>query len=226
MTSPSSPETMGLVSTDSLLSKEGRKRMGQETSDVLLGVVGLAIFLLFVCAGGLALAAFNRRRYDKALAHLLPLISGAARSDGNAGLIAGTYEGRDVYVAVSPGVTTYRGFERNGEGKKNVFEIELRGVPGGRDWKVVYGRAWGVGRAEWRAETEDDALAERLRRAGVVELLSGMGNWPLVEFRAGRGALVYSEDIHPHLAPTSERFHQQLELLVALAHINERSNPA
>ena len=200
--------------------------MGQETSDLLLGAVGLALLLLLVGAGGFALAAFNRRRYDKALAHLRPLIEGAARSDGNSGLLAGTFQGRDVYVAVSPGTTTYRGFERNGEGQKNVFEIELRGVPGGRDWRVGYGRAWGVGRAEWRAEAGDDALADRLRRAGVVELLSGMGNWPLVEYRAGRGALVYSEDIHPHLAPTGERFRQQLELLVALADINEQSNPA
>lgn len=198
--------------------------MSQETSDILLGVAVLIPFLICVFAAGFILNRFKNRRFVKAWASLVPIIGGKVIDDGGGATtswLKGTYQGRQVWASMVPNRNRYSGETGH---YYNYFDITIQGAPGGQDWSVEHKTALlGFGATGWKIETSDPALEVRLRDAGVIDMLAGMG-MPKVEYKRRDGTLVYSEDVTPQWVPTPERFQEELGLLVRLVKLNEDLN--
>lgn len=84
------------------------------------------------------------------------------------------------------------------------------------------------GRSSWRADrtevsADDDALAERLQRAGVTALLEG-AQCEVGRFDRPSGYLFVEETVDPLWVPPPERFVVLLDLAVKLARIQEEEN--
>lgn len=199
--------------------------MSQETWDIIQGAALLVPFLILVFVAAKVLAAFRNRRFNHALSPLAPLINGTLHSDGIHGLMTGTYQGKEVGVSVTLGTRSLM-FEGHSNQKRNILDIEMAGLPGRQDWRFVFGNEWVLDKNRWRIKADDKALEERLNHSGVANAINDMGNVPAIMYLASRKVLAYTEDIRPDIAPSPERFQQQLELLVYLAQVNNRVNPA
>lgn len=108
----------------------------QGSSDMVVGSVGLVLFLIFVFAAGKVLSSFKNARFTKAWAPLVPIIAGTIIHDGggaSTSWLAGTWQGRKVQASMTPGRNRYSG---ESGFKYNEFGIELLEVPGGQDWRI------------------------------------------------------------------------------------------
>jgi hypothetical protein len=209
--------------------------MSQETSDLILGAVGLVIFLVFVFAAGLLLSKYKNARFAKAWSPLVPLVNGTVTGDGGGAAtswLTGVYRGAQMRASMSPDRNTS---SEGGGTKYNYFDVTLLDVPGARDWAVIYDTPiLGFGKKGWRVKAEDAALEEDLLRSGVVEMVARFGvphlpasfGLPAVEYRRRERTLRYSADVTPQWAPTPEHFRAQLELLLRLAEVNKEVNSA
>ncbi len=200
-------------------------------SDTLLGIVSLAVFLVFIFVFGYFIYKFKNARLTSAWGPLVGLINGRVTGDGGGAAtswLSGAYRGRPVVAALSPNLNQYD----DGGAKYNYFEVALTRLAGQYDWSVDYARSvLGVGQSGWQVKAEDAALAEALRGAAVTSLVAPFGETPshfrrpTLEYSRRERALRYRTDISPRVAPTPEQFTRLLEMLYSTAEINERLNP-
>jgi hypothetical protein len=197
-----------------------------ESPDMVVGSVGLVLFLVFCFAAGKVLNSFKNARFAKAWSPLVPLINGTVINDGGGAAtswLTGTYQGRKVQASMIPGRNRYSG---ESGFKYNHFDVELLEVPGGQDWKIVHETKFpSFGEASWHIETADAALKQRLEASGVIPMLESFGS-PTVEYRRRQGRLSFSEDAGPSWIPTPERFEAELAFLLRRARLNDEVNPA
>lgn len=200
-------------------------------SDTLLGILGLAVFLVFIFVAGYFIYKFKNARLARAWGPLPGLINGRVTGDGGGGAtswLSGVYNGRPVVAALAPNLNEHD----EGGSKYNYFEVALTGLPGRYNWSLMYNRAvLGMGQTGWQVKAEDPALAEALRGAAVAALVAPFGETPThfmrptLEYSRHERALRYRADITPRVAPTPEQFTHLLEMLHSLAEINEQLNP-
>lgn len=196
--------------------------MSQETRDTVLSVVGLAVFLVLAYGVGILLSRFKNARFSKAWAPLQPLIDGKIVDDGGGAAtswLTGTYQGYQVQARMSP--------QRNlGEAGRrfNDFSVALAQVKGEQDWTFAGRPSPEPGKSPWRVTADTTAVAQRLERAGIENMLPGLG-YPKVSFRQQSGLLEYQVDVTPALVPTPELFARTLQFLVWLEGVNREANP-
>jgi hypothetical protein len=200
--------------------------MSQETQNTLFGIAVLVPFLVLVFLLGFAINRFKNRRFTRAWAPLVPVIGGKIVEDGGGGAsswLTGTWRGRTVRAGMVPDRNRYSGESGS---RYNSFEIAVLGLPGAADWRLE-GKSpiLGFGPEGWQIDTTDPALAERLRAAGAVALVERLGS-PTVTYSRSARTLQFSEDAGPVWAPAPERFREELDILLQLAEIQERANPA
>lgn len=201
-------------------------------SDTMLGIVSLAVFLVFIFVFGYFIYKFKNARLTSAWGPLVGLINGRVTGDGGGAAtswLSGMYRGRPVVAALSPNLNQHD----EGGAKYNYFEVALTEMAGRHDWSVAYSyRVLGLGQSGWQVKAEDPALAEALHGAAIESLVAPFGQTPTyltrptLEYSRRERALRYRTDITPRVAPTPEQFTQLLEMLHSAAEINERLNPA
>lgn len=200
-------------------------------SDLILGAVLLAIFLVLVFAAGLVHARLTTRGVAQTLEPLVPVIGGALAGNGTQRWLTGHYGGRRVLAAAVPGVAIFSG-EGGGE-RYNAFDVEVQEVAGATDWMLTYG-AQGPGEMlsgaeSWRFITRERALGERLRASPIiteVERFGGAGvrGAPTVRYSSAQKSLLHRDNVSPQLAPDPAHFERQVALAVRLAAISEEVN--
>lgn len=205
----------------------------QDLSDFWLGVIVLIPFMIGVFTLGWLINRFKNRRFTAAWRPLVPVIGGRVVEDGGGAAtswLTGTFEGRRVYGSMTP--DRNRGTESGL--KYHYFEAALQDVPGHVDWRVEYAAGMlGFGQASWRVQAGDPAVAERLRSAGVIDLIRPLAEaravppaLPTVRYSRSARTLVYAEDAGTAWIPTPDRFREQLGLLIHLARLNADANPS
>ena len=204
-------------------------------SDMLLGICGLAVFLVVVFVAGYFYYKFQNARLTGAWGPLVGLVNGKVTGDGGGGTsstLRGTYQGRPVVATLAPNLNVLSTNNEISGAKINYFDVALTGVAGRYDWAVDFGRSvLGVGQSGWRVETKDSALQAALEAAGVVDLVAANGQpsphmqVPPVRYSSGTRTLTYSTDITPAKAPAPQQFGLMVDFLAKLAEINARVNP-
>jgi hypothetical protein len=206
--------------------------MTKEQSDILFGVAVLIPFMVGVFALGWAINRFKNRRFVTAWRPLVPLIGGTVVEDGGGAAtswLTGRFEGHRVYASMIPD----RNRSQDGGFKYHHFEAALQDVPGRVDWQVEYKAGLlGFGKESWQLQAEDPAVADRLLRAGVIELIRPLAEaravppaLPTVKYLRRDATISYSEDSGTTWIPSPDRFREQLALLVRLAQLNADGNP-
>lgn len=193
--------------------------------DLVLGAVVLVVLAPVVLGAGYLLSRFRNARFAQAWVPLVPVIQGKVTGDdGGAATswLTGTYKGLEVRASMTPNVAKFTGSRQQG----NRFEIVLLAARGREDWFVEWqGGIPGLVTAEWRIRKASPDLAERLRAAGVVDLIARLEG-PSVEYRAKDGTLWLREDVTPLWVSPPERFRLELDTLWEVAAFNSRENPA
>lgn len=201
--------------------------MNQEVppSDLLFGVVVTVVFLIFVFALGYLIYRFKNYRFDRAWAHLIPLVNGTVTGDGGGGAtswLTGTYRDQRMRSTMIPNRNRYSGESGS---YYNYFDVALLDVLGKQDWRIAYHAAiLGFGKTGWQIEAADPALKERLQASEILNEITRMGS-PEVKYQARDKVLLYSEDVTPLWVPSVGRFQEELELLVLVARVNREVNP-
>lgn len=205
-----------------------------QLSDTVIGVIGLAIFMVCVFVAGKILHAFQNARLGSAWSELIPVVKGQVRGDGGGAAsswLVGSYAGRSVQARMAPNSSVFSG--ETGV-RYNHFEVAVLDVAGTHDWSLMYGkRVLGVGENGWTFRSRDSALEAALGRSPIVALVEDLG-WPshslavrpIVQYQRSARSLTYAEDVSPAWTPSPERFRQQLDLVLQLAAINEQINGA
>jgi hypothetical protein len=202
--------------------------MNQEvaTSDIIIGVIVLVIFLFCALAVGRFLSTLKNRRFTQAWAPLITLINGKVVHDGGGAAtswLTGTYQGKSVQASMIPDRNKY---QEEGSDRYNYFDVAFVDLPGQRDWRIVYKTSvLGMGTTGWQIEAANPALGAQLQEMDIIPTLSRWGS-PTIEYSARKRTLSYSEDITPRWVPTPERFGEELQLLLQLAQLNEQMNLA
>ena len=208
--------------------------MDQETWDIIIGAAILVPFLIVVFAVGFALNRFKNRRFHAAWRPLVPIVDGKVVEDGGGAAsswLTGTFQGRHVQAGMTPNQNA----GANATLRYNYFDIAFESVQGECDWRVEYRLAvFGIGGDGWRIVADDTALAERLRRAGVLDIVDTMRAGAhaappmapaVLEYRERSGTLTYREDTGTEWAPSPDRFRNQLTQLLHLVDVNAQVNP-
>ena len=200
--------------------------------DMLLGVVGLAVFFVFVGVGGYFSYKFKNARLTSAWGPLVALVNGkVAGDDGGAATswLTGVWKGRAVAASLSPGLNQHE----DGGAKYNYFDVALRDVPGKHDWSVEYTRrVIGIGQTGWQVRADNPALEEALRAAGVAALVAPFGETPShfqrpsLEYNRRTRLLRYRMDVSPAVTPSPGQFTALLDMLLTIDAINRQANPA
>jgi hypothetical protein len=206
--------------------------MDQETSEILFGAAILIPFLIAVFAAGLVLNRFKNRRFHAAWRPLVPVIDGTVVDDGGGAAsswLTGTFEGRRVHASMTPNRSTVPGSAL----KYNYFELAVGELAGEHNWRVEYTLpTFGFGSGEWRIIADELPLAQRLERAGVLDIVAGMQagarpaspTLPAVNYLKNAATLTYCEDVGGGWTPAPDRFRHQLALLIQLAAIHTQMN--
>jgi hypothetical protein len=185
--------------------------------DDLLIFGGFGLLLVLIVIGFI----WYIRRFNDRLATLWPplaaVVGGAAKST----TLAGTYQGYPVKARMAS--------ESDDSSTDYFWEVTQTVDPRGRDWSASYtgDKLLGRGEQAWRLKTKDDALARRLADAGLLRHLEAWPTRPAISFKARNGALLYRERAKGiYNLPDSETFTRQLELLIAIARVNQEHNTA
>lgn len=193
--------------------------------DWAIGVPVMIVFMIFVFALGWVLNTIKNAKFARDWKPLIPVIDGKVLSDGGGATtswLIGTYRGWRVQAAMTPHRNQITGETGH---YYNSFEIEIWKASGGQDWTIeLRAGGFGFGEAKPRITAKDQALAERLERAGALDLAGQLG-WPTLRYWARQRKLHYSGDVTPRVTPTPERFREELDLMLALVQLNERVNP-
>jgi hypothetical protein len=197
--------------------------MDAQTSDLVVGMALMAVFMPFVFVLGRLIVRFQQARYAAAWGPIASVIDGTVVRDTGGGAtsyLSGTYRGRRVRATMMPDRNRYSG--DNGNDRYNDFEVMLLDVVGGSNWRLEHHTpVFGFGKSGWQLDADDPAVAERLRRANPAARLYGAPT--IVYDRRGR-SLALRDEVTPHIVPTPEAFTGQLELLLALAALNAEVN--
>ncbi len=206
--------------------------MEQESSDLLFGVAVMIPFLIGIFVFGWLISRFKNRRFAGAWQPLVPVIGGKIVEDGGGAAtswLTGTFAGRQVHASMTP--------DRNRSNESGLryhhFEATLQHVPGRVDWQVEYKAGMlGFGQASWQTHADDPVVADRLQRAGVIDLIRPLAEaravppWlPTVKYSYRTSTVSYSEDAGTSWIPSADRFREQLALLIRLAQVNADVNP-
>ncbi len=196
--------------------------MSHDTGDTVLSVIGLAVFLVLAYAVGVLLSRFKNARFRKAWAPLQPLINGKVVDDGGGAAtswLSGTYRGHQVQARMTP----QRNLGETGP-RFNDFAVALAQVKGEQDWTFARRQSPEPGKSPWLVTANTTAVAQRLERAVIENMLPGLG-YPKVTFRQQTGLLEYQVDVTPALVPAPELLARTLEFLVWLEGVNREANP-
>lgn len=204
-------------------------------SDMLLGVVGLAVLLGLAFGIGYVYFRFKQARFKGAWSSLTPLVSGtvhAGDTGGGSSWLTGAYRGHAVQATMIPDRNIYSG-EDSGGWTYNYFEVAFTGVQGRSAWRISYAYpVLGFGASSWQLAADSPVLQQALEQTGVTPLVAALGQppshlqQPVLEFDPRVRILRYREDAGRAWLPTPQRFQAQLELLVALEAINQQYNVA
>jgi hypothetical protein len=202
--------------------------------DMVFGGLVLVGFLALIGAAGLVLYRWKNARLTRAWAPLVPVIDGRVRGDGGGAArswLSGSYAGHQVEASLSPNAADRGRVGSTTTGYAyNAFEIMLGDVPGQHDWSLLGARG---GDAEWRIETADEALRQRLEASPVVGLVAALGHpspaittvgLPVLAYVARDRLLHLREDAGPVEAPAPDRFRTELDTLLAVAELNRQVN--
>lgn len=202
--------------------------------EMLLGVCGLAVFLVVIFVAGYFFYKFKNARLTSAWGPLVGLVNGTVRGDGGGGTsstLSGTYQGRPVVATLAPNLNESTTDSTITGVKYNYFDVALTGVPGRQNWTVDYRyAALGLGQPSWSVQTKDNDLKSALEAAGVINLIANFGqppqhfHQPPVEYRQASRTLLYRADVSPVVAPSPQQFEQMVTLLARLAEINAQVN--
>lgn len=204
-------------------------------ANMLLGICGLAVFLVVIVIAGILFYKFQNSRLTSAWGPLVGLVNGQVTGDGGGGTsswLSGIYQGRPVVAKLAPNVNESTTDSSSTGVKYNYFDVALTGVPGQHNWAVDYSRSvLGLGQSGWRIETKDSALQAALAAAGVTDLVASFGQPPQhfhlspVQYSRSEQTVRYRADISPAVAPSADQFGQMVALLARLAEINAQVNP-
>lgn len=206
--------------------------MDEKNSDVLFGIAVLIPFLIGIFVLGWLISRFKNRRFASAWRPLVSIIGGKVVEDGGGAAtswLTGTFEGRQVHASMTPN----RNRHSDGGASYHHFEVTLQNVPGRVDWQVEYAAGMlGFGEQSWQIRADDPAVADRLQRSDVIDLIRPLAEaravppWlPTVKYSYRSSTVSYSEDAGTSWIPTPERFREQLALLIRLAQVNADVNP-
>lgn len=201
--------------------------------DTLLGVVVLAIFLVFVFAFGYVLYRFKNARLASYWQPLIGLVNGKVTGDGGGGAtswLVGTYQSRPMQASIVPDQNMY---STESSGRYNFFSVALTGVPGRHNWQVSYhSKVLGLGQEGWQVKADDPVVASSVLAANIVALVEPFGmpaqhlhGQPILAYSRHTNQLSYQADITPRQTPTPQQFTQLLDTLLHAEAINARVNP-
>jgi len=188
----------------------------------LLGVLWALYTAILVRAG--ADAQRMRDRLGTAWAQLAAASDQDWREESDS--LIGTYRGRRLTASAHdhPPLGQY------GPGDSD-YRVSIFLPPDGQDWGLRRRRAWKPPfNAVWSVGSSDARLAQQLEAAGATELavraepyLGDVNAAPRITYRAQEGALMFKNNWG--CVPNEAAFMVHLELLTALAEINDRVNP-
>jgi hypothetical protein len=204
--------------------------------DLVIGGVGLVIFLVAVFLAGFALNKFQNWRFSKVWTPLVPVINGRYKDDGGGATsswLVGEYQGRQVGARMAPNLRMGGGLTSSTSGRLyNHFEITIADCKGPHDWQVSYDQPLlGAGEADWQIKCKDAATTAHLERVGVVAMIATLG-YPTIEYlptlaySARRNTLVFIEDAAPAQIPAADRFREELDVLLKIAAVCDPAAPA
>jgi hypothetical protein len=185
--------------------------------DNIITAVGLIVFVYLCYRVGLIVNKVKHRRFTREWQPLVAVIDGTVHEDpqggGASSYLVGDWRGHAIHARMSPDVTSYESTVR-----ENRFSIGVADQHGRASWNTLTFPSLRV--------TSDDALlAERLRDAGVLELLRNAGCFD-VRFEHHSHFLFVDEIVTPLWAPPPERFVVLLDLAVDLARVQRDVNVA
>jgi hypothetical protein len=187
---------------------------GLPLSDILLGAILLAGFLVVAWAGGSLARARTMARYRRWLAPHAGLVGGTVGGDAECIVIHGTYRGRRVTLALSPhvvdGITT-----ESGQGSR-VFEITVRDVAGSHDWEIANRRNLLL-RRRWEIRAGDPLIRRRLEESGLMDMLPDYGIDSWLRYDARGQWLGSRMEVIGAPVPPAGVIRDQLELIANLA---------
>jgi hypothetical protein len=195
-------------------------------SDTVLGVLILIVVTPVLYFVGRTAGMIGDAWSARLLAPLAPAIGGIVDQSGPC--VRGRYQGRDVRVSF-----TTRQNVGSGESATwiNAFHIEVTELAGRQDWRLKFHQKgfFGPSQKELYIEVKDEALGQRLERAGVLAEVAAVSAptdcYVTVEYEARRKVLTFTDDVSPRRVPSHEQFTAQLLLVARLAEINEQVNP-
>ena len=188
-------------------------------TETVASVLGLVVFLFLAYQAGKLLNTFKHRRFTKAWKPLIGIVNGEVHEDplggGASSWLLGQWKGTTIHARMTPAVRTAQASNH-----ENQFAV---GVPE-QD-----------GRLNWRADrrgfttsldviSDDRALEDRLRDAGVLELLN-RAKCRTAHFDRSSRYVFVEENVAPLWIPPPERFIVLLDVAVELARVQSTANP-
>ena len=175
---------------------------------LVVAVVGAVIFFL---------ATAGRRPQAQGGEDVWAQVSAIIGGTRHRAKLIGSYEGRPVEVFIQD-----EGYEMTSYRYYLIMKVPMRGY----DWTIDYGEFSFLNPTKsWHIKSGDEAIRQRLREAGAVELVE-QDRWrPKVRYRADRGTLEYARFVvEADSVPAPDEFKAQLDLLARLADMNEELN--
>jgi hypothetical protein len=194
------------------------------TRDIVAGSVTLAVLLPLLYGVGVLLARFRNRRFRKAWAPLVPMLTNATITGDGGGAatswLSGNYRGASVYAFMSRGVGYHTGSKRKG----NRFSVAVNDVAGKDDWTVAWTPSMlGLTAESWSVTSGTNALEARLRETDIVSRLEPLGRATL-RFDARERTLTWSSFIEPYWVLPEQYFHATLGALLDITAVNREIN--
>jgi hypothetical protein len=179
----------------------------------------LSIVLVVGLIGGVALffgVMMNRSKDENRLESWKEIVSLIHGTDKR-GKISGTYQGRSVEVFLSN-----HGYELD----IYFYYLRLKVPIQGFDWTIVFDKTSFLDPTKrWQIKTDNEALKQRLKESGAVELIKQEPGHPKVSYRADKGSLEYESFAHDDTyVPARDEFQRHLNLMTQLAELNEKTN--
>jgi hypothetical protein len=133
------------------------------------------------------------------------------------GKISGIYQGRPVEVFLSN-----HGYEID----FYFYHLRLKVPIQGFDWTIQFDTTTFLDPTKrWHIKTDNEALKQRLKESGAVELVKQYPGHPKVSYRADKGSLEYESFANDDTyVPARDEFQRHLNLMTQLAELNEQIN--
>lgn len=185
-------------------------------TDNLITVVGLIVFVYLCYRAGLIINKIKHWKYTREWQPLIRIIDGTVHQDpqggGASSYLIGTWKGEAIHARMSPQVRTF-----GSDVIENRFSLALAGQDGRSSWHTMTFPELDL------TSDDDPALAQRLRRAGVVPLLHNAACFN-ARYEAHTKCLFLEEVVTPLWVPPPQRFIVLLDLAVELARIQRIVN--